>query len=83
MILYAYIHGRRQRGQGGVPPWIFTHDTANVFFNKHSFCEDIPTLINYRNSLLQSFSHENGLKFSKKAGIFPKIGVFPKKGLHT
>jgi len=25
------------------------------------------------------FSHENGLKFSKKIGIFPKIGVSRKK----
>jgi len=28
------------------------------------------------------FSHENGLNFSKKDGIFPKIGVSPKKALH-
>jgi len=29
----------------GPPPWIFKHDTANVFSNKHLFCENIPTLI--------------------------------------
>jgi len=43
-------HGRRQKRAGGwgeAPPWIFTHDTANVFFNKHSFCENIPTLTNH------------------------------------
>jgi len=28
------------------------------------------------------FSHENGLKFSKKIGISPKISVTPEKGLH-
>jgi len=27
-------------------PWIFTQDTAIMFYNKHSFCENIPTLTN-------------------------------------
>jgi len=46
-------HGRRQRGQGGRGlPWIFIHDIANVFFNKHSLCENILTLTNHRSSLL-------------------------------
>jgi len=27
--------------------WIFTHDIANVFFNKHSFCEHILSLTNH------------------------------------
>jgi len=39
-------------GKGGLgASWIFTHDTANVFFNKHSFGENIPTLTNHRSSL--------------------------------
>jgi len=32
------MHGLGKRGQGGrAPPWIFTHDTANVFFNSSRF----------------------------------------------
>jgi len=38
---------------GRAPQWIFTHRTANVFFTKHSFRKNIPTLINYRSSLLR------------------------------
>jgi len=46
-------YGCRQREQGGaVVPWIFICDTANVFFNKYSFCENITTLTNELNSLL-------------------------------
>jgi len=29
------------------------HDTANVFFNKHSFCENISILTNHLSSLLR------------------------------
>jgi len=32
--------------------WIFTHDTVNVFFTKQAFNENIPTLPNHCNSLL-------------------------------
>jgi len=38
-------------GKGGKEsralPWIFIHDTANVYFNKHSLCESIQTLSNH------------------------------------
>jgi len=30
-------------GKRGKAHWIFSHDTAIVFFDKHSFCESIPT----------------------------------------
>jgi len=30
--------------KGGYGPPVFTHDTANVFFKKHSLCENILTL---------------------------------------
>jgi len=35
-------------GKGGEHglPWIFVHETANVFFIKHSFCENTPSLTN-------------------------------------
>jgi len=82
-------HERRQGEQ-----WIFKHNTANVFFNKYSLCENITTLTNHRSSLLCWLTfrgrgdwgqvgiwvHENGLKFSKKVGIFPKMLL--QKGLH-
>jgi len=93
-ILYG--HERRQRGEKGRGAWpilIFMHDTANVFFNKHSLCENISTLTNHLSCLLcwltlrhrgdwgqvEAWVHETDLKFSKKKGIFPKIGVSPKK----
>jgi len=30
----------------------------------------------------QRFSYKNGLNFSEKVGIFPKIGVSPKQSLN-
>jgi len=38
--------------QVGVGGWIFTYNTANVFFIYQSFCENIPTLTNHCISLL-------------------------------
>jgi len=32
---------------------------------------------------VQSFFHKNGLKFSEKVDIFPKIYVFSKKGFYV
>jgi len=83
-------HGRRKRGQEEpFPHWIFIHDTANVFFKKHSLCENIPTFTNHLSSLLRwltlrgrgywSFFARNGLKFFEKLGIFSKMVVSPKK----
>jgi len=60
------------------PTRISTRATANIFFNNQSFCENIPTLTNYRGSLLRcltlksrdrwelwykDFFYKNDLKF--------------------
>jgi len=47
-------HGLQlKRRREGCLPWIFTHHTTNVFFNKQLFCDNIPTLTNYCSSLLR------------------------------
>jgi len=74
--------------QGGRALWIFIHDPANVFFNKYSLCENIPTILvlcctGWRQDagMIEDkwgrFFEENGLKFSK-VGILPKMGISPK-----
>jgi len=49
LMFLLYLCRREQRA---VPPWIFAHDTANVFFNKYLFYENILTLTNHLRSLL-------------------------------
>jgi len=48
------VMGVGRRKQGAVPPLLNLHtwNTANVFFNKHSLCENISTLTNRLSSLL-------------------------------
>jgi len=43
---------QREGGKWAVLPWIFVHDTVNVFFNKHLLCENIPALTKHFSSLL-------------------------------
>jgi len=73
------------RGGKACSPWIFIHDIANVFFNKHSLFENIPTLTNHlgfctvlvdvkRQVRLRpsgGLSTRNHLKVSEKESHFP------------
>jgi len=43
MIVFAHNLNHERRRRSCPFPWIFTHDTANVFFNKHTFRENIST----------------------------------------